>query len=96
MGLSNERSRVRFLANHGGVRKGIRPQMLLCHTSIQVRRHALILENIKTSNTVVSHRVSQGIETINEHEFFYTFSTLNVQTVLGRCSWRYLIDSGRH
>ena len=97
MGLSNKRSRVQFLANHGGVRKGIRPRMLLCHTSIQVRRPTLILKNKKkTSNTEVSHRVSQGIETINEREFFYTFSTLNVQIVLGRCSWRHLIDSGRH
>ena len=51
---------VRFPANHGGVRKSIRPQMLLCHTNVQVCRPALILEII----------VSQGIGTINDCEFF--------------------------
>ena len=69
MDLSNKRFRVRFPANHGGVRKGIPPQMLLCHTSMQVCRPVLILENKKPSNTKVSHRVSQGIETINDCEF---------------------------
>ena len=62
MGLSIERSRVRFPADCSGVRKGIRPQMLLCHTSIQVRRFALILEikNQVTSRFLTEyHRVSR-------------------------------------
>ena len=59
---TKERSHVRFPANNGSVRKGIRPQMLLCHTSIQVRRPALILE-IKNQVTprflTEYHRVSR-------------------------------------
>ena len=62
MGLLIERSRVRLPADCGGVRKSIRPQMLLCDTSTQVRRPALIL---KMKNQVTSrffteyHRVSR-------------------------------------
>ena len=48
MGLSTERSCVRFPVDRNGVRKGIRSQMLLCHTSIKVCRPALILEIKKT------------------------------------------------
>ena len=67
MGVSIERSRFRFPADLG-VRKGIRPQMLLCHTSTQVRRPVLILEikNQVTSTFLTEyHRVSR----LNEREF---------------------------
>ena len=40
MGLSYERSLVRFLVDYGGVRKGIRAQILPCHTSIQIHTTA--------------------------------------------------------
>ena len=68
---TNERSRA-WLLDCGRVRKGIPPQMLLCHTSTQVRRPVLILEIKKPSNTKVSHWLSQGIETLNERDFYVT------------------------
>ena len=36
---------------------------------MQVRRPVQILETKQPSNTKVSHTVSQGVESINEHEF---------------------------
>ena len=63
MGISYERSCVWFPANHGSIRKGTRPQMLLYHTSMQVRKTALILETKKYRVTrrflTEYHRVSR-------------------------------------
>ena len=57
-GLSNKRCSVRFLANHGGVRKGIGPQMLLCLTSMQVPRPVLILETKTKKHQDFSHSIT--------------------------------------
>ena len=65
-----ERSRVWIPLNDVDVMKGIEIQMLLCHTSMQVCRPVLILET-ENSNTKVSHRVSQGNETMKELFGFY-------------------------
>ena len=69
--FQKERSCVKFPFNHVDVRKGIKTQMLLCHTGMQVCRHVLILETKKPNNTKVSHGVSQGIETMKDLLGFY-------------------------
>ena len=68
MGISKERTRVRFSTVYGGVRSGIQPQILLClASSMQVR--STDTWNIILSNIKFSDKVSQGIETINELQF---------------------------
>ena len=79
MGLSNERTRVRFPADYVGVRKGIRLQMLLCLASMQVR--STDTWNKILSNIEVSDKVSQGIETINESQFLCIYLSMLFQTV---------------
>ena len=71
-------SRIRFPADCGGVRKGIRPQMLLCHTSIQVRRPALILEMKKRVTAMFlteCHRVSRLYINVS-FQFFFRYYEL--------------------
>ena len=80
MGLWNKKSGVRFLSDHGGVRKGIRPKMLMYHTCKQICWTVLIRWSKNPSINKVSHRVSQGKEAINKRDWVYALILRDFET----------------